>query len=192
MLGTIYRASYTDTLSTKNGESKIEENIRKATEISNRLIMHGDFNVDLLQQNNKKTKTLNEIYTSYGLKQYIKKPTRIDPDTAKPTLIDHIWANEDLNMIKKTGTVTGISDHFGTYMVLNRPKPVKETQTIKCRSYKNYDPQNFSSDLKENIRNSSISNYIEEKDVNKATGELVKTIQDTAQIHTPLREIKIF
>ena len=37
MLGTIYRANYTDTLNDKDGDTKIEQNIRKASEISDNL-----------------------------------------------------------------------------------------------------------------------------------------------------------
>ena len=46
MLGAIYRSEYTDTMN-DDGESKIEENIRKATEITNNIIITGDFNIDM-------------------------------------------------------------------------------------------------------------------------------------------------
>ena len=191
MLGTIYRASYTETLSTKSGESKLEENIRKASEISNRLIINGDYNVDLLKENNKQTQTLNNIYESYGLQQYIKKPTRIDTETGKPTLIDHVWANGSLNMIKKTGTFTGISDHFGTYMILNKQKEQSQKEVVTYRSFKNYDQIKYTDDLEDNLKNSNIIEYLKLKDVNKATEELTKVMQTTAQSHAPLKEIKI-
>ena len=190
MLGTIYRASYTDTMKT-GAECKIEENIRKATEISSRLIIHGDYNIDLLNQNNPQTQRLNEFYADYGLKQYVTKPTRIDKESGRPTLIDHIWANKNLNMIKKAGTFTGISDHFGTYMILNRQKERKEKKSIKYRSYKDYDQNNFTHDLQKNLVISNVNKYIHEKDVNRATEELIKTMQGTAQIHAPLKEVNI-
>ena len=94
-------------------------------------------------------------------------------------------------MIKKTGTFTGISDHFGTYMILNRQKEPKEKQTIKCRTFKNYNSDDFCRDLEENLRNSNINEYIRRKDVNKGTEELVKILQETSQLHAPLKEIKI-
>lgn len=190
MLGTIYRAAYTETMTTK-GESKLEENIKKATEISNRLILNGDFNIDLSNKNNKQTQEITNLYTSYGLKQYVNKPTRINSESGRPTLIDHIWAMEELNMIKRSGTFTGMSDHFGTYMILNKQKEPNEKQTIKCRSYKKYDKDAFCKDLDENLTNSNIKVYIDNKDANKATEELIKTLQETSHIHAPLNEIKI-
>ena len=78
MLGVIYRADYTDIMNDYDGESKIEENIGKAIEISRNIIITGDFNIDLSDHANKNTKALNNIYKSYGLTQYINKPTRID------------------------------------------------------------------------------------------------------------------
>ena len=143
MLGTIYRASYTDTLKNISGECKLEENIRKASEISSRLIINGDFNIDMSDQNKPETKTLSETYNTYGLTQHISKPTRINTETGRPTLIDHVWANNSFNVIKKAGTFTGVSDHFGTYMILHKPKEIEKSEKIKCRIYKKYNAEDF-------------------------------------------------
>ena len=51
MLGIIYRGEYTDIMAEKDGECKLEENIRKASEISNRIIVTGDLNVDMSNAN---------------------------------------------------------------------------------------------------------------------------------------------
>ena len=107
MLGVISRAEYTDVIKETEGESKLEENIRKATEISNNLIVTGDYNIDMSDKESKDTQTLTNIYHSYGLQQYIKKPTRVDKRYNKPTIIDHIWASKDQNMIKQAGTFHG-------------------------------------------------------------------------------------
>ena len=51
MLGVIYRPDYSDILYGKeNSESQIENNIRKVAEISNKIIVTGDLNVDMLKQ----------------------------------------------------------------------------------------------------------------------------------------------
>ena len=55
----------------------IEENIREAAEISNSIIVTGDFNIDVTDPTAKNTQALNAIYQGYGLQQYIKKPTTI-------------------------------------------------------------------------------------------------------------------
>lgn len=192
MLGVIYRSEYTDVMKvTEDGESKIEENVRKATEISDRIIITGDLNIDISDDNSNLTKELKNIYGSYGLTQLVKKPTRIDSKSGRPTIIDHVWTNTDHNLINRVGTFIGVSDHLGTYIKLNLKKQVAEVKKIKHRSYKNYDPQLFSNDLLENVTNSNIKQHIESRDVNSSTEELIKIIQQTADQHAPLIETKV-
>ena len=54
LLGVIYRPEYSVILQeNEDGESTLEQNLRKASEISNRLVVLGDFNIDMLNQNKK-------------------------------------------------------------------------------------------------------------------------------------------
>ena len=188
MLGVIYRSEYTDVIKESEGESKIEENIRKATEISNHLIITGDFNIDMSNKEDKDTQTLTNIYHSFGLQQYIKKPTRIDKRYNKPTIIDHIWASKDENMISQAGTIHGISDHMGIYMKLNKLRPPEEKKTRKIRDYRKYDPVAFNTSLKQKLNTTSIEEFLDQDDVSSATESLVRAIQEAADEHAPLRE----
>ena len=121
MLGIIYRADYTDILDERLTETTIEKNIRKASEISNNLIIAGDLNVDMANKESKQTKLLKTIYKAYGMSQIIKKPTRYDKISGKPTIIDHFWVNSsELDNIKATGTFVALSDHLGTYLKINK------------------------------------------------------------------------
>ena len=120
MLGTIYRPDYTDMMKEENGESKIEENVRKACEISNNFIITGDFNIDDSDKDSPLTKQLNAIYSSYNLSQYVHKPTRIDKNSGRHTIIDHVWAASDNQLINHVNTCIGISDHLATYIKLRR------------------------------------------------------------------------
>ena len=190
MLGVVYRAEYTDVINEKPGECKLEENIRKASEVTNRLILTGDLNIDT-KSTNVKTIHLKEVYKCYGLSQYVKKPTRVDPKSGKPTTIDHIWSNKEVNLIKTTGTFTGMSDHFGTYMRLNLQQQAAEKETIKYRCFKKYNPCNYSDDLNTKLTNSDVNKYLEEKDVNGATEELIKIMQQTADMHAPQKEFTV-
>ena len=45
--------------------------------------------------------------------------------------------------------------------------------------------------MNENLESSEIKQHIHEKDINKTTEELIKVIQDTAQLHAPLKETNI-
>ena len=190
MLGTIYRAEYTDLLNEDQEETKIEENIRKAAEISNNILITGDFNIDMLQPESRNTKKLMEIYQSYGLDQCINKPTRIDNTSHKPAILDHVWASTEANLIKNSGTFHGISDHMGIYMKLNKNKPPLPDSKIIFRNFKNYNPNEFNTELAEKLENSQIEEHLLNDDVNLAAEELVKTIQDTAQNHAPLTEVR--
>ena len=191
MLGAIYRSEYTDLLDAEQGESKIEENIRKAAEISDRIIVTGDLNVDMSNANDADTQNLQNIYHSYGLTQLITKPTRIDKKSGRSTIIDHVWANSEISLVKSTGTFVGVSDHLATYMKLNVKKPEVPIKYIKHRNYKRYSSEAFKESLSDRISHSSIEQHITHKDVNAATEELVQVMQQSAEEHAPMKITKI-
>ena len=189
MLGVIYRPDYSDILYGKeNSESQIENNIRKVAEISNKIIVTGDLNVDMLDKDHKNTATLKTIYKNYGLTQHIKKPTRIDKVTGRTSLIDHVWASEEID-IYKTGTHTGISDHLGAYFKLKTVKENPIKTTYKARNFKNYDSSAFAKDVQERIENSDIEKQIQSKDVNSATNTLLSILKETADKQATIEEI---
>ena len=188
LLGTIYRADYTDLLmENENGVSKLEENIHKASELSNSLILTGDYNIDMINVNNKDTIKLHHIYEPYEMNQLINKPTRIDPKSKKSTIIDHIWTN--VGNIKSHGTFQGVSDHLATYVKLNIKKETPENKVIKYRCFRNYNKETFTINLSEAIGNSSIEQYLAEQNVNSATDELLKVIQTTINQIAPIKEM---
>ena len=188
MLGVVYRAEYTDVIDDQEKECKLEENIRKVRELSSKVLLMGDFNIDLLDSNSRNTELLKGIYETYGLKQHISKPTRINKSTSKPTLIDHIWETEESNLIKTTGTFVALSDHFGQFAKLNLHKPVEQKEKIRFRDFKKYDVNAFNTELQRNIEASPIEEYLEASDINSATETLIKIIQETVESHAPYVE----
>ena len=189
MLGTVYRANYTDTLNDKDGESKIEQNIRKASEISDNLIVTGDFNVDVRNKIHKDTVKLQNIYDTYGLAQVINKPTRVDPKSKKPTTIDHIWTNL-MSKVKTSGTFLGVSDHLGTYVKLNITKETPKVKYIKIRCYANYNDTLLNSRLLEALSESQVEQHILHKNINFATDELIKVTKNTIDQIAPIKIVK--
>ena len=188
LLGVVYRTNYSLALEEdENGESIIEKNVRKATEISNRIVIAGDFNTDILNPVDKATKDLVKIYEEYSLTQQIKKVTRIDSRTGNCSLIDHIWTSPEIKVLS-SGTSQGISDHFGTYIKLNRSNINQQTKPPHklFRNYKNYNPQAFEKDIQVAISESKIETYLNEENLDAATEELIKTISETANDHAPL------
>ena len=120
MLGVVYKPNYSDLLFSEN-ETILEETISKATETTNRIIVTGDYNVDLFDQVEKESLILNSIMEGLCLQQQIKKPTRVNMTNFSKTLLDHFWTSPEIEP-KNSGTITGISDHFGTYLKLNVKK----------------------------------------------------------------------
>ena len=186
LLGVLYRPKYSEILNEEEGNSILEESLQKATEITNRIIITGDLNVNTDDPENTETETLNDIMSTYNLKQKITKYTRIDPDKMKGTIIDHFWITPNLT-VKTASTCPGISDHLGIY--LKMPKSDSSTffvPKVKFRNFKNYDKGKFAQDFKENLENSKMELLLKQKEVNEATKLLVKIIQETASIHAPL------
>ena len=81
---------------------------------------------------------------SNHLKQHITKPTRFNDKTS--TTIDHIFTRND-DLVKKTGTCEGISDHCGIYAIIRKENDTDEDDLVRCRSYKNFDEAQFQEDI---------------------------------------------
>ena len=188
-LGTVYRPHYSDLINEDREESILEKNIRKVTEKSNHIILVGDLNIDIRDKENPESSTLRDICKPYGLKQYIKKTTRFNKN-GKSTIIDHIWATKEADIVK-SGTVHGISDHLGIYCKVNKYPIHKNPPIIKVRSFKNYNKEKFINDTTANLEKSQLLHHINKKDINAATNCLTKTINDTLEKHAPIKEIKI-
>ena len=192
MLGILYRAEYTDLLEANIDETLIESNIRKAFEISNNIILTGDFNVDVSNAENKQTQILNNIYHTYGLTQILEKPTRYNKQTGKSATLDHFWLNtNELPQVESVGTFIGVSDHLGTYLKLKKQKNQVNIKNIRFRNYKKYDINDFNEDLQQALSSSSIQQHIESEQINSAMEELLSTIQNSINKFAPINEIRI-
>ena len=109
------------------------------------LIVMGDFNVDLLSQEENFVYWL-EAMNLFNLKQIIEEPTRITPCTA--SLINHIYVSnpEKVRAVKVSKIL--ISDHFPTSFVHKATFGNKQCHfVIKFRSFKNFDEPLFLNDL---------------------------------------------
>ena len=190
LLGLTYRASYTNLLEEKEGNSKLNKMLEDAHLISNNIIYLGDLNCDYTDTNpDKETLLLMETCSAYGLTQLINNPTRITDDCK--TTIDHIWTDPSNGLIMESGTFIGISDHLGTYakLEIKNMKNALEPPKIR-RNWKNYKPDAFRETLQTNINQSNINEYIKNKDVNSSYNELSAAITKSLDEHAPLKEMK--
>ena len=91
--------------------AKVEESFRDLDKIldkidDQRVIICGDFNIDLYKDNSIKTRYLDKIL-SHNLYQLVSAPTRVARSSA--TLLDHILTS--MNAVKVIVTNKSISDH---------------------------------------------------------------------------------
>ena len=114
------------------------------------IVLLGDFNNDFLFRGKTKEqiangKRLKQIFSAYGLKNIVKKVTRISETTQ--TLIDLI-AVSDTSKITSHGVAhLGISDHSFIYANLRMRKNKSKLETKTITNYKNFDEEKFKSDI---------------------------------------------
>lgn len=189
ILGTVYRASYTNLLTETEKGSELETQLSEATSKTNKVIVLGDFNCNTaLEHYDKPTNDLNSIFENFSMKQMINKPTRIDLKTNKVTTIDHVWVDPEMNLLAETGTIEGISDHVGIFVKTNSAKIKTEPQKVRYRNYKNYEPDDFNAELKEELNNPNLRDLIDAEKVDDAMELWVRIFLNIAAKHAPIIE----
>ena len=121
-----------DLLHEKENGTLLEAQLNEITTINNNIVVVGDFNCDTAtKEPDRCTRRLIEVFDGLTMEQLIEKPTRIDPKTMKATTIDHVWTDTNLNLVKQSGTIEGISDHTGIYATINTAKEKPEPEKIR-------------------------------------------------------------
>ena len=179
----VYRANYTDILkSDKDGGTKMEQLLQNSGD--EETIVIGDLNCDVNAKHpNKETQKLMTTCEEYNFKQLIEKPTRISEKTA--TTIDHIWTRKT-NLITKTGTCEGLSDHCGIYAFIETNLGKQEQEEITFRDFRMFNEDKYKSDIQEYIKLSDFQKHMDNKDVNKAFDTWVTALQRAADDNAPL------
>ena len=108
------------------------------------IILAGDLNCDYKKPSINKT--LKDIIQVFSLKQMISSPTRITKNTQ--TLIDIIACSHSNNIAKAGVYLASISDHDLTGLCRKINCKRFAPRRIITRNYKNYDPENFKSDVR--------------------------------------------
>ena len=141
LIGNIYRNPNEAVIWNEIFENNLENILKEQKE----LYLLGDFNRDLL---NLQTKTAwLEYMEPFGLFQNVNEATRITSVSA--TLIDHIYCNIHDNIKSIDVPQLGLSDHFAVFLTRkpNSSLPKKSHHTISYRSFKNFNEENFITDL---------------------------------------------
>ena len=94
------------------------------------------------------------------------------------------------DIIYENGVInTTISDHLPVFVRLNLKIPRPPPCYITVRSYANYDPVNFSTDLASKAP--ELLTIFDESDVNTKLSIFNKVFQSTLQDHAPIKTIKV-
>ena len=126
-----------------------EQKMAQATSETKDVIILGDFNINLLDENIKGKRWI-EAFNVCGMIQLISVPTRITDTTS--SLIDHAYVLKPENIIY-TGTINyGGSDHFPICVVyekfsLNSQEQFHTHEFITYRSYKHFNEKEYLEDL---------------------------------------------
>ena len=106
------------------------------------------------------------------------------------TLIDHIYCNTPINIISVDVPILGLSDHFPIFATrkFNSLSGVKKSHfTISHRSFKNFNKQEFCSDVK-SIPWDIIKMFDDTNDVVETWSSLFLDIADK---HLPLKQHRV-
>ncbi|XP_061719991.1 uncharacterized protein LOC133527116 [Cydia pomonella] len=95
-------------------------------------IIMGDINIDLLNNTTIK-KHLLDILSAHHFRQYVKKATRVDGDSA--TLLDHAYSNIRDARVSATCVITNLSDHMAQRLVVPQPAPHPRSAIVKKRAF---------------------------------------------------------
>ena len=111
------------------------------------IILLGDFNKNLLEDN--LDKEWQNLTLSLGLTQLISQPTRVT--SSSKTLIDHIYTSNEDNISSVSVNKQTISDHYAILgnRKLNYCVNKHSHQTITYRSFKRFDENSFTNDLRQ-------------------------------------------
>ena len=129
-------------------QSYIEPLFEKLSFEKKKIMLMGDFNINLFNyDSDPNTSDFVDTIYSNSLLPYINIPTRITPRSQ--TLIDNIFYSE-LNEDIIAGNITStMSDHLMQFLIEPSSDPsVKATQSKLRRSFKNFNKENFETELK--------------------------------------------
>jgi len=133
VIGNIYRPNTAPYESIKRSTEHLSKSIEYIQQKyrHDSIVILGDFNIDLLGEENKDTLEFISELSSRGFMELISVPTR-ESDSSK-TLLDHNWVCSKFR--SQSGVVSsGISDHHATFLTLeHKPKSEKVQTTFLKR-----------------------------------------------------------
>lgn len=111
---------------------KLSELLKILSKTDKKILLGGDFNIDVLREDNKKKKFVN-VLQMHGFKYTIKIPTRVAEKSV--SAIDNFITNLDNNFFEVECLITALSDHDGQLFKILSSKSTKNNLNLKIHKY---------------------------------------------------------
>ena len=185
IVGVVYRPPNSNVCRFIESFSKIIENIIN----ENRpCYILGDFNIDLLKNNNYSQKFLNQLF-SYGFYPKIDRVTR----PASGTLIDNIFTNTHDTDSKSGIWIASIADHLPIYITIPNCVLTSAQPKTLCDNFihkRLYTPENMSK-FKSYLSSVDWSRVYNAAGTNNKYSEFLDTVSSAHDLCFPLTKLKI-
>ena len=179
----LYRPSDTSKYLDRNFESDFSDMVNTSVSENKELILMGDLNADYL--NTSKNKEVKRIIKGHGLKQIIKKPTRVTKDTS--TLIDIIATTHEQNVRKQMIRPNSLSDHDLVGVIIKKNCQKFTSRTVYKRNYAKYNESSFRKDL----QSQPWQSVEKEQNVENAWSIFKGLLKSVIDKHVPLAKKKV-
>ena len=186
IVGVVYRHP---TPKHKNFISALNESIMKITKTNQTFYLCGDFNVNISpESSNPSANDFLNVILGNSVFPTLTIPTRITENSK--TIIDNIITN-DSNIILPGIIQTDISDHFVIFsLTMNFNKPLKNNIKIYRRDKSKFNSEEFCCQLESNLQAFNLQIYSATRDnFNQLFAEFVALIENTIEIHAPLKKL---
>ena len=160
--------------------------LEKLSNENKQILIMGDFNINLLNYDDKNTANFLDTMFSYSYLPFISTPTRVTGHSK--TLIDNIFYNKPMLNVTAGNISSVISDHLIQFLIEPSSTNAKLEQTCKLQlCYKNFDKTKFKNDLPKISWKEHCSN----PDSNVALKNFLKIIKKTSRQTCSIRNVKV-
>ena len=155
---------------------------RLVTSSQRRLLCVGDFNINMDNEHDHKTKSFKSMLDEFGLKQHVNVPTHKFGHVLDLVISDQSYP---YLLLENGPAIEGYveSDHFPLCFHISWMKPSKPSKSIKYRRWKTLNKETFKADLK-----AACLTYDLACDTNAFVEFYNKTLNAILEKHLPLKE----
>ena len=150
------------------------------------VILLGDLNFNYKLDETLSKNPVHYIEQLYGMKQLITDPTRVTLTTS--TTIDVILTSMSNNHVRSGVNKVTLSDHYMIFTELNFPKILKEHKILRFRDFKNFNENDFITDLRDSSTIQSVYNI---DDLENAWATWKNEVLRIFNKHAPITERRL-